>query len=141
MKLGITFISRILFFIYLAAVVTLCLMKPDSFPELPSSLWFGIPADKIAHFCMFFPFPVLAWFSTRGIRLRLWPSVIAIIVFAAVGSAFAYGTELMQSLTDYRTYDIADFRADIAGLAAGAAVTLAYIIVIQIIKCDKCKES
>ena len=58
MKRKILFISA--FCIYLAAVFFLCLMKPDDLPQTELML-FGLPADKVAHFLMFFPFPVLGY--------------------------------------------------------------------------------
>lgn len=128
MRLDIKRISRILFFIYIAAVGALCLIRTDSLPELPAS-WLGIPADKIAHFCMFVPFPVLSCMSIIGRKTGIWLSVAVIIVLAAMGSAFAYGTELLQGQTGYRSYDIADFYADLAGLAAGAVISVVYIII------------
>ncbi len=88
MRLDTRRISRIMFLLYIAAVGVLCLMKTDSLPKIPA-VWLGIPADKIAHFCMFMPFPALA----------------------------------------YRSYDINDFYADMAGLAAGAVLTAAFVII------------
>ena len=47
---------RILFFLYIAAVLYLCFGRFDNAPSIELNLW-GIPTDKIVHFLMFFPFP------------------------------------------------------------------------------------
>ena len=51
--------SRILFAVYLAAVAFLCFGQFSSSQDVPMDLW-GIPTDKVVHFLMFFPFPLLA---------------------------------------------------------------------------------
>ena len=54
--------ARILFAVYLAAVLVLCFGKFPSSEDVPKYLW-GIPTDKIVHFLMFLPFPVLAYLA------------------------------------------------------------------------------
>ena len=125
MRLDTRRISRIMFLLYIAAVGVLCLIKTDSLPKIPA-LWLGIPADKIAHFCMFMPFPALAYMSHMK---SLWTTFLTIAVLAAMGAAFAFGTEIMQGQTGYRSYDINDFYADMTGLAAGAVLTAAFVII------------
>lgn len=127
MRIKTRHISLILFLSYVSAVGILCLIKTDSLPEMPS-LWLGIPADKVAHFCMFTPFPLLSYLSLMPGRRRIMTSVIVTAVLTAMGAAFAYGTELLQGQTGYRSYDINDFYADLAGLSFGAAVTATYFI-------------
>ena len=95
MRLDTRRISRIMFLLYIAAVGVLCLMKTDSLPKIPA-VWLGIPSDKIAHFCMFMPFPVLAYMSIMPRMKNLWTTFLTIAVLAAMGAAFAYGTEIMQ---------------------------------------------
>ena len=128
MRLDTRRISRIMFLLYIAAVGVLCLMKTDSLPKIPA-VWLGIRSDKIAHFCMFMPFPVLAYMSIMPRMKNLWTTFLTIAVLAAMGAAFAYGTEIMQGQTGYRSYDINDFYADMAGLAAGAVLTAAFVII------------
>lgn len=127
MRIKTRHIPLILFLSYVAAVGGLCLIKTDSLPEMPV-LWLGMPADKVVHFCMFAPFPLLSYLSLMQGRRRIMTSVIVTIVLTAMGAAFAYGTELLQGQTGYRSYDINDFYADVAGLALGAAATAAYFI-------------
>ena len=58
MKISVKTIMTVLFCIYIATLVFLCFMKTDSVPDVQFTL-FGIPADKLVHFCMFAPYPVL----------------------------------------------------------------------------------
>ena len=46
--------------------------------------------------------------------------VIIIAVIAVTGAGVAYGTELIQAQTGYRSYEIADFHADITGIITGS---------------------
>lgn len=110
---------RVLFFLYLAAVLVLCFAHFDSTPSVPLEL-LGIPTDKIVHFCMFLPFPFLAFLAfdkyTESVRSTL---VFAGITFAA-GFLLAVGTEWGQAhLTEYRSGDSRDLLADVLALALG----------------------
>jgi VanZ family protein len=117
-------IARILFGVYLVAVAWLCFGKLDSSQNMPTTLW-GIPTDKIAHFLMFLPFPVLAFFAFDRFTERFWPSVLWTVVTFLAGSAFAAGTEYVQArLLPYRTGDPADFKADLLALAASSVIVL-----------------
>ena len=117
-------IARILFGVYLVAVAWLCFGKLDSSQNMPTTLW-GIPTDKIAHFLMFLPFPVLAFFAFDRFTERFWPSVLWTVVTFLAGSAFAAGTEYVQArLLPYRTGDPADFKADLLALAARSVIVL-----------------
>ena len=51
--------ARIAFAAYIVAVLVLCFAKFPSTDDVPTELW-GIPMDKIVHFLMFFPLPLLA---------------------------------------------------------------------------------
>ena len=117
-------IARILFGVYLVAVAWLCFGKFDSSQDMPTDLW-GIPADKIVHFLMFLPFPVLAYFAFDRFTEKFWPSVLWTSVTLLAGCAFAAGTEYVQArLLPYRTGDPADFRADFLALAASSVIVL-----------------
>ena len=54
--------ARILLGVYLLVLLVLCFANFSSIPEVKKQL-FGIPMDKVVHFCMFFPFPILAFLS------------------------------------------------------------------------------
>ena len=52
-------LARIVFAVYILAVLVLCFGKFESTEDVPMDLW-GIPTDKVVHFLMFFPFPLQA---------------------------------------------------------------------------------
>lgn len=107
--------------VYLAAVILLCLIRPDSLPQVQMSL-FGIPTDKVVHFLFFLPYPVLTWLALNEAgHSRKRKLLTAILIFLS-GTAIAAGTEVLQSLTDYRDSDITDLIADCIGLMTGIAI-------------------
>ena len=56
------YLWRGLTLVYLLALCYLCFSTPDSLPSVEN--WnFFIPADKLVHFLMFFPAPVLLYLS------------------------------------------------------------------------------
>ena len=116
----------LLFAFYLAAVAYLCFLKPGSIPVLQQFI-FGIPTDKVIHFIMFLPYPILAYISFRPDRKGVLTHLLALIAIIAVGAAMAMGVERLQ-IAAGRNYDIKDFYANIAGMAAGAAITLIFIL-------------
>ncbi len=116
--------ARILSVLYLAAVIWLCFGQFDSVPDVPRSLW-GIPMDKVAHFLMFLPFPVLAYFAFDRYSEKFWPSVLCAMAAFVAGLLFAAGTEVGQArLTTYRSGDPLDFRADLLAMAAGTLIVI-----------------
>lgn len=116
----------LLFAIYLAAVAYLCFLKPGSIPTLPQFIY-GIPTDKIIHFIMFLPYPLLAFISFRPDRGGLKAKFIVFAAILAAGAAMAMGMERLQ-IAAGRNYDIMDFYANLAGMAAGAAITTVFIL-------------
>ncbi|MEE3466170.1 MAG: VanZ family protein [Candidatus Cryptobacteroides sp.] len=125
---------QVIFFLYVAAVLFLCFAHFEQTPAIEWSLW-GIPSDKVVHFCMFFPFPILAFLAfdryTDSVRSTLLFSGITLLV----GFLLAWGTEWGQAhLTDYRSGDPMDLLAD------GTALVLSTLLVIflDIRKQKKC---
>ena len=113
---GKRLIARILFFLYLAAVLVLCFGQFKDAPSLPWTL-LGIPSDKLVHFCMFFPFPILAFLAFDQYTKTVPHTLMFVGVTLVVGLIIAVGTEWGQaSLTDYRSGDALDFVADSAAL-------------------------
>lgn len=119
-------IYGIVFCLYIVAVAVLCFMKTDGLPEIGNS-FLGLPMDKIAHFLMFLPFPVLASLTFIDDSLRLGNALAVLAVILVTGTGMAYGTEQLQALTGYRSNDLADFLADLTGLCTGAALTAIYL--------------
>lgn len=124
MTKGQKILFQVLFFLYVAGVLFLCFGKFDQAPSISWTL-FGIPNDKLVHFCMFFPFPILAFLAfdkyTESVRSTLLFSGLTFIA----GFLLAMGTEWGQAhLTDYRSGDPYDLLAD------GIALTLSTLLVI-----------
>lgn len=117
-----TLVFRILTILYLCAIGVLCFANFSNVNEVPRSL-FGIPADKIVHFLMFLPFPVLVFFSFRLSGTGVVKSLLLIIAIFAVGCLLAWGTEYVQGMLPYRDMDMEDFKADRIGLASGSMIT------------------
>ena len=116
--------AQILFVVYLMVVAWLCFGRFDSTPDVPMTLW-GIPTDKVVHFLMFLPFPVLAFLAFDRFTERFWPSVFWTSVSFLAGCAFAAATEFIQDrLLPWRTGDSNDFLADFLALALSSVVVL-----------------
>ena len=111
--------------LYLAAVGYLLFANFEKLSSIPR-LFLGIPTDKVVHFCMFFPFPILAYLAYDKLTDTPLKAFAALISICAIGAVFAGLTEIGQSLLPYRSEDITDFRADC--LAIGLAGILTFII-------------
>ena len=120
--------ARILFGLYLVAVAVLCFARFPESEDVPKSL-LGIPMDKIVHFLMFFPFPVLAYLAFDRYRGKRRASVLWTAAALLCGCAFAAVTELVQSRLPYRSGDPADFRSDAFALLLSSVLVLILILV------------
>lgn len=128
---------KVLFFLYLAAVLVLCFGHFDNTPSVPFTI-LGIPTDKVVHFCMFFPFPILAFLAFD----RFTSTVPASLAFGActlvVGILLAMGTEWGQAtLTNYRSGDRMDLLADSIALFLSTVLVTVWDIVKQHPRCEK----
>lgn len=114
-------VFRILFAVYLLAIAYICFASQGGLPTFKD--WkFAIPADKVVHFTMFLPFPVLLFYSIK--KHRNWH----LILVTVVGCGLAALTELIQALIPYRAADITDFLADSLGLLCGALFLLIFCL-------------
>lgn len=116
---------RIIMILYLIAVAYLCFANFNKLPQAPR-MFLGIPTDKVVHFCMFFPFPILAFFAYDELTDTPLKAFGALISICAIGCIFAGLTEIVQGSLPYRYQDIKDFGADC--LAIGIASLLVFII-------------
>jgi len=105
-----------LLLVWCGAVAYLCFGHFEDMDKIPWHL-FGIPDDKVVHFCMFLPFPMLAWLAFDRFTTKPWHSVVFVLVVFVVGCILAAATEIGQSFTEYRTGDPADFRVDALAMA------------------------
>jgi VanZ family protein len=118
--------TRILFGLYLVAVAVLCFAKFPESEDVPRSL-LGIPMDKLVHFLMFFPLPLLAYLAFDRYPGKRWTAALWASVSFLGGCAYAAFTELVQLRLPYRSGDPADFRADFAALAVCSVLILILI--------------
>ena len=115
---------RILFIVYLASVLLLCFCKFDSTPSVPMRI-LGIPTDKLVHFCMFFPFPILAFLAFDRFTESAPRTLLFTGITLAVGILLALFTEWGQAhLTHYRTGDSLDILADVIALILSSLLVI-----------------
>jgi VanZ family protein len=124
MKLSLKKVFQCGFVLYILAVLFLCFGKFENTPDVPWSL-LGIPSDKLVHFCMFFPFPILAFLAFDRFTETPKSTFLFSGITWVLGLVLAFATEWGQAhLTDYRSGDPWDLLAD------GLAITLSTIVVI-----------
>ncbi len=123
MKIQRQHISSVIFCLYILAVGVMCFSKPENIPHVTFD-WFGLPADKVVHCLMFIPFPVLAYMSFVPERFSLPAKAACIVAAAIIGAGISYATEVIQSALGYRSFEIKDLIADLAGICSGTSVLL-----------------
>ena len=111
--------------LYLAAVGYLLFANFEKLSSIPR-IFLGIPTDKIVHFCMFFPFPILAYLAYDQLTDTPLKALAALVSICAIGAIFAGLTEIVQGMLPYRAQDIHDYAADC--LAIGLAGIITFII-------------
>lgn len=119
-----TILSRILLVLYIIAVCLLCFASSSSLPTVQTRI-FGIPSDKLIHFLMFAPYPILSYLSFDHPSHKPWKSVGFVVLCFITGSAIAIMTEVVQYYIPSRTMDMADFYADALALGIFSALVLA----------------
>ena len=122
MTRGLKITFRVLFYLYLISLAVLCFGKFSNLPSVSNTI-LGIPTDKVVHFVMFFPFPILAFLAYD----KFTGTVKSVLIFALVtflaGCLIAAGTEIGQAyLTEYRSGDPTDFLADFLALLFGSGI-------------------
>ena len=111
--------------LYVVAVAYLCFANFHKLPEAPRTL-FGIPTDKIVHFCMFFSFPILAFFAYDRLTETPLQALAALLCICAFGGIFAGLTELIQGALPYRSQDVHDFSADLLSIGISGLLVFVY---------------
>lgn len=127
-------IFRVLMLLYIFTVMYLCFSNLNKLPDVPKTLW-GIQTDKIVHFCMFFPFPILGFFAYDRMTDTPLKALGAVITILAIGGIFAGITELVQGTMPYRTMDVRDYHADL--LALGISAVIVFVIDVAKMKSKK----
>ena len=108
--------------LYLVVVGYLLFANFEKLSSVPK-IFLGIPTDKIVHFCMFFPFPILAYLAYDKLTDTPLKALAALVSICAIGAIFAGLTEIGQSLLPYRYEDISDFRADCLAIVLAGILT------------------
>ena len=116
-------IARIILVLYMVALVLLCVLNFKTPPNVQKTL-FGIPTDKIVHFCMFFPMPIIAFFAFDKYTEKVWSSILFTALAFIVSVGFATLTEWAQGLTPARSREHADFIADVIALGVSSVIVL-----------------
>ncbi|MGM9736359.1 MAG: VanZ family protein [Candidatus Cryptobacteroides sp.] len=119
----VKYVSSGILLLYIVSLIALCIIQTESLPQVEAE-WFGIPTDKIVHFVMFLPFPVLTWLAFFKEERIKWKKVGLCAIILICGMVLAAGTEVAQTFTEYRDGDILDFAADCLGMAAGLALVI-----------------
>lgn len=118
-------LARTVFLLYIAVVLYLCFGDFSGISDDVSLQFLGIGADKVVHFLMFLPFPVLFYFAFRRPAPKVQHSIILTLCIFLLGCAVAAGTELIQDSIPSREADVADFFANsLAILLSSAAVLI-----------------
>lgn len=112
-------IFKALFALYVCAVLFLCFGHFESMPEIGKTL-LGIPTDKVAHFLMFLPLPVLGYLAFSKEYGKGDGLVKTITWISVLGCIFAALTEAGQMLISFREGDLMDYFADFLGILTGA---------------------
>ena len=118
--------------VYLGMVGWCCFGHFSDLPDIGQDNLFGIPMDKVVHFLMFFPFPILCYLAFSGMTGRPRHTVLAVGLVFLAGCLIAAGTKIGQSFTSYRSGDALDFVADTLALAISSIIVM--IIDLRIIK-------
>ncbi len=118
-------IWRLVALVYLICLAVLCFGKFQSGTKLPTEIW-GIPADKVVHFFMFLPAPIVFFYSLYKSNGKPLHFALFMVLTYVVVLLLAVGIEVGQSFTDYRSFEVLDIVADVLGLSLG---TLFIVIV------------
>ena len=128
MKIQRQHISSVIFCLYILAIGIICFTRPENIPSITFD-WFGLPVDKLIHCLMFIPFPILSYMTLVPERYG-WPAKTACIITIAIfGTGISYMTEIVQSMLGYRSFEITDLAADIAGICTGLLIISAGLAV------------
>lgn len=120
-------LSRILFLLYLCAIAMLCFMHTDKLPDVQKFI-LGIPTDKVVHFIMFLPFPILAYLAYDHLTNKVGAAVLFSFITLVLGLLFAYGTEYIQGRLPYRSMELNDFKAD----AIAIAISCVFVFIVDV---------
>ena len=120
-------IASIAFCIYIAGLCYLCFARPDEIPSI-ELMFFGLPIDKVVHFLMFLPFPILAFKAFESEDYKSGRLSLLLLGITAAGIALAALTEFVQGYLSYRSEEASDLISDYIGLGTGVIIVILYLI-------------
>lgn len=105
----------VLFFTYILLVLFFTLWTFESTPIDLSEYILFIRADHAAHFIMFFPYPISAWFAFEP-TLRKRGKMLALLTIFLSGIVLAILAEVIQNFNPARDFDIMDIVANFSAI-------------------------
>ena len=128
MKKRTIILFRILLVLYIVALLILCFGHFGNLPQIHSKI-LGLEQDKVVHFLMFLPFPLLCYWADGIEPDGPRKAIGRMLSIFLSGCLMAAATEIAQRFLPYRTADPKDFLADTIALAVSS---LAVFIVMLI---------
>ena len=116
---------KILFFIYLTGLCFCCFWNFRGSIGLDNDLW-GIRMDKVVHFLLFFPLPIVSYMAFPQLRNTSGRYLKFSILSVAAGVLLGAVIELIQGWSGYRSCGMADLLADFCGLVSAALLLQVY---------------
>lgn len=122
----LTGISRVLLAMYLVAMGVLLFSTFNNGSLLQVNVW-GLPADKVEHFILFFPFVFLVYFSFLPCFKNRSMALFLLLIFLA-GIAVGGLTELVQALLPARACDLYDFLTDTLSILVSFIILIIFVV-------------
>ena len=129
--------ARIAFLVYFGLVLYVCFGHFTDLPDMSKPIW-GIPQDKIIHFIMFFPFPILGALALNLRPSRYGKACMDALLLFICGIALAAATEIAQGFTSYRDPSVWDWVADTSALVSSSVIVL-IVLLLQVRR--QCRKS
>ncbi len=110
---------HVIFFLYIALVIFASLYSFKGSGIDLSDYIFGIRADRIVHFIMFIPYSVCAWLAF-GLSFKRVAGKNPVFILFLTGIIISSITEILQTFSPNRDFDIYDLSANYLGIISGS---------------------
>ena len=118
-------ILKAIFILYIIGLCFCCFWNFRGSIDLGTE-WWGIPKDKIVHFFLFFPFPIVFYLAFPKLRNSPRRYLKFSILALAAGLLLGTATEVIQGWSGYRSCDPADLLADFCGMVTAILLLQTY---------------